>query len=363
MEKFIHAFNLVSGGGYIFLEKIRRYFGDFQRAWEKGRRDDFLKAGFSPDLVAKIEEARHRIDVGAEMDRLWRADIFAVTKDSSEYPTLLKRIEAAPFLLYRKGATLQPDGLYTAVVGTRNPSQYGEKLALEIAEGIAVNGGIVVSGLAYGIDAIAHYGAVKKNKPTVAVLASSVDNITPSGNSGLAKKFLETGGSIVSEYASQPGGESASWKYRFLERNRIISGLCKATIVIEAKSRSGALITADHALKQDRDIYALVGDLTRPQTQGCLNLIERGEALPITSVRGLLGDLGFDTEAQKMIGLEEEDILILNGLRTKPLTADEICRALNVRPDNLNGRLTKLEMKNLIRTNLLRQWETVKPPR
>jgi len=353
MEKFIHAFNLVPETGYLTLKKIWLHFGCWQHAWELGDLGDFLNAGLSEEMAARILKLRPVIDVDAEMHRLWCGDIVAVSPSSAEFPQLLKNIDDPPFLLYRKGAPLNAGKTHVAVVGTRVPSAYGEKFAMEIAEGIALNGGVVVSGLAFGIDAIAHYAAVKNNRPTVAVLASGINRITPSSNTGLARKILEKGGTILSEYASGP----PSFKWRFLERNRIISGLCKATIVIEAKERSGALITADHALKQGRDIYALVGDLTRPQARGCLDLIENGGALPITSVRGLLKDLGFDPDAQVIKNLTDEEVLVLAAVRDKPMTADELCGKTFLLPEALNVRLTMLEMKNLIRKNAQMKWE------
>lgn len=353
MDKFIHAFNLVPGMGYLTLKKIWLYFGCWQHAWETGDLGDFLNAGLSEETAAKILKLRPVIDVDREMDRLWSSDIFPVSLLSAEFPPLLLNIDDPPFLLYRKGAPLSQGAAHAAVVGTRAPSAYGEKFAHEIAEGIAQNGGIVVSGLAFGIDAIAHRAAVKNNLPTVAVLASGINRITPSSNTGLAKQILEKGGTILSEYACGP----PSFKWRFLERNRIISGLCKATIVIEAKERSGALITADHALKQGRDIYALVGDLTRPQARGCLNLIEKGCAMAVTSVRGLLRDLGFNPDAQAVKSLTDEEALILAAVREKPRSSDELCGIIFMKPEFLNVHLTILEMKNLIRKNAQMKWE------
>jgi DNA processing protein len=187
----------------------------------------------------------------------------------------------------------------------------------------------------------------------MAVLASPVDNVTPSSHCSLAEKILLTGGTIISEYA----GDVTSYKYRFLERNRLISGLCKATVIIEAARKSGALITAEHASNQQRDVYALVGDIMRPQAQGCLNLIEKNIASPIVSVDSLLYDLGFDPQKNKYAGLTEFESAIIRLLEKSRFSANELCAKAEVTPQILNVILTKLEIKNLIRKNKNLTWE------
>ncbi len=353
MEKFIHAFNLVPNSGYKILEKIWRHFECWQYAWEKATTCDFLNAGLNEEMAVKIVKSRPVIDVDGEMDGLYRNDIKPLIRSSPEFPANLKNIYQPPFLIYRKGAPLSDSMACIAMVGTRIPSAYGEKLALDIAESIVKNGGVIVSGLAYGIDAISHYGAVKNNKATVAVLASGLNKITPAGNINLAKMILEKGGTLISEYAAG----LPSFKGRFLERNRIISGLCKSVIIVEAKCRSGALITARHAIEQDREVYALCGDLIRPQAQGCLALIENGLAFPITSVNGLLFDLGFDPEKQILENLSSPETQILGLLNKKPLTSTELAENTSMHFQTLNENLTKLEMKNLIRKNAYSKWE------
>jgi len=355
MEKFIHAFNLVPGTNFTVLKKIITYLDCWQYAWENGDLGDFLNAGLSEETAQTICKLRPVIDVNAEMDRLWSKDIFCFSDYSDEYPPMLKEAPGAPYLLYRKGAPLRHKDTHIAVVGSRLPSPYGEKFAYEIASAIAENGGVIVSGLAFGIDAIAHYAAVKKGRPTIAVLASGADTITPSGNAGLAAQILNGGGTIISEYACG----KPSVKNRFLERNRVISGICAATIVVEAAQKSGALITANHALHQNRDTYALVGDIARPQARGCLDLIENGKAYPITSVNGLMIDLGFNPADGSTRSLDEIALMILTRLKEKPMAADDISSALNIPAEITGEKLTRLEMLNLARKNVFLEWEAV----
>jgi DNA processing protein len=355
MEKFIHAFNLVDGINFNVLRKIFNYIGSWQYAWEKCDLGDFLNAGLSEEIAQRICKTRPVIDANAEMERLWSKNIYCFSDYADEYPPLLKEIPGSPYLLYRKGAPLCPMCTHIAVVGTRLPSQYGEKCAYEIAKSITKNGGVVVSGLAFGIDAIAHQASVNYGSPTVAVLASGLDTITPASNTGLAARILETGGTIISEYARG----KPSFKNRFLERNRIISGISSATIVIEANRKSGALITAKHALDQNRDVYALSADITRPQAQGCLRLIEDGKAYPITSTNGLMLDLGFKPEHEVLGSLGETERIILKMLRQKPMAADDICAEMNLSPQETFAKLTLLEMKKLVRKNVFLEWEAL----
>jgi DNA processing protein len=351
MNKFIHAFNLVSGIGYVSLRKIPERFGGFQYAWEKAGASDFVNAGLTRELAGNIVNLRAKIDVNLECDKMWRKDIFLIGRESDEYPELLKQTGNSPFLLYRKGAKMRNNN-FVAMVGTRVPSAYGEKMAFEIAERITLAGGIIVSGLAFGIDAICHRASVKNNMATVAVLASPVDNVTPSSHFNLSEKILAAGGTIISEYS----GDTSAYKYRFLERNRIISGLCKATVVIEAAKKSGALITAEHAVKQQREVYALVGDITRPQARGCLDLIDQSKAFPIVSIESLLYGLGFDPFANRYFGLNKDEILVAEKLASAPLSIDELCEQTGFNPQILNVIITKLEIKNLVEKNEFMKW-------
>lgn len=353
--KFLHAFNLTPGIGYDALRKIWNRFKDWQIAWEFAEMHEFLECGLSEKMAMQIDEARKILNVDYEYARLYEQDIVLVTRESKEYPELLRTIAGAPFAIYRKGAPLINKLPHIAIVGTRVPTAYGEKVAGEIAEAISLAGGIVVSGLAFGIDAMAHYGAVKNNRPTVAVLASGINKITPSSHFRFAEKILSTGGTIISEYAA----DSDSYKMRYLERNRIISGLCKATIIIEAKEKSGALITADHALKQGREVYALVGDIYRANSKGCHNLIHNGGAYAITSVEGVLSDLNFEYSKAVQASLNENEMCIVCKLQEEPLSTEELAELFLIEIPRMNVMLTQLELKNMIRKNPAFKWEAV----
>ena len=283
MEKFLHAVNSVPGCEWRILNQLWIRFGVWKYVWERASLAEIAGA-VGGNFAGRLGEFRRRFDVENEFARLWERDLVVVSRQSSEYPKVLLEIPDAPYVLYRKGAPL-PQGLSSsgpmlpvqeavqtrmfAIVGTRNPTRYGERIAYELAEALASRDVVVVSGMAFGIDAVAHFSTVSLQKPTIAILASGLYEITPSAHHRLAEKILETGGTLLSEYPPS----APAYPRRFLERNRIIAGLCEKTIVIEAGDRSGALVTARLANEYNKDVYALPGDITKPQTQGCLQLL------------------------------------------------------------------------------------------
>lgn len=205
--------------------------------------------------------------------------INSITALSAEFPERLRHIPTPPSELSYRGQL--PDGALksVAIVGTRKPTRYGTEITLQLAENLAARGVVVISGLALGVDALAHQGALKAHGTTIAVLAGGVDNPSPYTNAQLAEDILAQGGGLISEYA--PG--TIPYKDQFLARNRLVSGLADAIIVTEASLRSGTANTVMHALEQGRDVYAVPGAITSPMSAGCNHMIAQGAA-PITSV-------------------------------------------------------------------------------
>ena len=281
---------------------------------------------------------------------------------SNDYPKLLKEIHDAPKELFLRGAGFERDAVYVAIVGTRMPSRYGVKTAYEIARAVTERGGVVVSGLAFGIDAACHKAAVDLQKPTIAVLGSGINSITPRTNEPLAQKILQTGGTLISEFPDS----APSIKYRYLLRNRIISGICRATIVIEAGERSGALITARHAFDQNRDVFALTGDIDRPQGFGCRFLFGKDVARPIFDINRLLTELGLNSFEHITEGLDINAIAVLTNLRDdnrnpargygKGLSSSDLARETGLNISSLLGALSILEINGLIFKNSAGRW-------
>ena len=234
-----------------------------------------------------------------------------------------------------------------AIVGTRKPTIYGREIAKKIANEVASRGGIVVSGMALGIDGIAHNAAIEAGGITLAVLANGVDKLYPTSHRGLGEKILKTGGAILSEY--EPG--ISALPYRFLERNRIVSGLADAVVVVEAAARSGTLSTASHALNQGKEVFAVPGNITSPLSAGCNKLIKQG-AQPLTEVEDLIDFLFPKQQTSKQISLLKGDTpaenKILELLASGVSNGEELLKKSGLNPSDFNQAITMLEIKDLV---------------
>lgn len=209
-----------------------------------------------------------------------------LTIDDRTYPKQLKQIYDPPKILYVKGNKEILNNVGIAIVGCRNSTKYGELIAKNLGYYLAKNNVNVISGLARGIDSFAHIGAIYAKGKTIAVLADGLDRIYPKENIKIVEKIIEYGGCIISEY---PIGSPIDKKH-FPERNRIISGLSSGVVVVEAREKSGALITVDHALDQGKDVYAVPGNITVNQSFGT-NLLIKDGAIPITNYKDILNNI------------------------------------------------------------------------
>ena len=278
------------------------------------------------------------------------ADEIKTTNIQDEnYPKLLKGIKNAPEVIYYRGEMKSEENCF-AVVGTRRFSPYGKQVALEMAGDLAEAGLIIVSGLAPGIDTFCHTAAVERRKRTIAVLGTGVDekSIYPQSNLKLAQKILETGGALISEY---PPGQRGT-QFTFPQRNRIISGLSLGILVVEAKQKSGALITAHYAFEQNRKVFAIPGPIHSLNSKGCHYLIKRGAKL-VESANDILKDLNLPAGRQVyqkgIIGETEEENLILNVLKEEVLDIDKIIEKTKLSAAKVASTLAILEIKGKVR--------------
>lgn len=269
-----------------------------------------------------------------------------IWKTDPLYPPLLRQIKKAPARLFWKGQQLDPTDKYFAIVGTRHPTPYGEQIAEEFAREIAYAGFTIVSGLAYGIDAIAHKTALNSGGRTVAVLGAGLSHIGPPSNIPLAKQIQQSG-TIITEYeANEP-----PYKSNFPERNRIIAGMSFATLVIEAPEKSGALITARHALEAGREVFAIPGNVTQGASQGCNRLLRDSGAHITTCVEDIFNQLeikqGYEAARIKH-PLSEDEETIYALLKKSPLSIDALTEQSKLPTPRVSVVLSLLELKGLI---------------
>lgn len=271
-----------------------------------------------------------------------------ITPDKNPFLSPLLEIFNPPKEIYFYGKLPKKRLPAVAIVGSRKPTIYGQEIVQKLAYELAQHGVVIISGLALGIDALAHRACLEAGGIAIAILGRGLDDITPRSNQPLAREILMTGGALISEYEpSMP-----VLKHQFLHRNRIVSGLSDAVIIIEAAKRSGTLSTAGHALQQGRDVFAVPGNLTSPMSVGCNNLIKQG-ASPLTSVDDVLLALGLNQPPkQNKLPLSEDPIeqKILTALFNGERDGDQIIKQLQIPADQFNFALTMLEMKGLIRS-------------
>ncbi len=262
-----------------------------------------------------------------------------------DYPPLLAQLHDPPERLYLRGGSRELLARpAVAVVGARSCSGYGAQVARTLARELAAAGLVIVSGLARGIDAEAHRGALEAGGGTVAVLGCGIDRDYPARHAELARRVVGAG-AVVSEYA--PGIEPAPW--RFPARNRIIAGLALATVVVEARERSGALITADFALELGREVFAVPGEITSALSAGTNRLIRQGAA-PLLEAGDVLAALGLEPAAPPSVAqaVSEEARSVLTLLVDAPLSADELVRASGADPAEVAAALIELELAGLL---------------
>lgn len=271
-----------------------------------------------------------------------------ISPQEIEYTEVLDSIALVPKMLYFYGKIPEKRIKTVAIVGTRRPTEYGREVAYQLAYAVAKAGAVVVSGLAYGLDSVAHRATLDAGGITLAILGTPIDEIYPRAHEQLAAEIIEKGGAVMSELAA---GERYHRKECFLRRNRIIAGLADVVIVVEAAARSGSLNTAAHALEQGRDVMAVPGDIRRPLSEGCNRLIWQG-ASPCLGEKDLLEMLfpgyGRKTFATEVMGDSEAETKILRELAQGGKDGAELLAKLGLEVAELNQTLTLLEIKGRI---------------
>jgi len=349
--KYFHAFNLFNERiGPMRFKKLLGHFGSLEQAWKNGSAQDFILAGLEEDLAQEIAVRRPQMDLEKELAKLAKENIGIVTILDEDYPSRLKEIYDPPQIMYIKGELKQEDEFAIAVVGTRKLSTYGQQVAMRISRELAQAGLTIVSGLALGIDTLAHLAALEQKTRTIAVLGSSIDrfSIFPAQNKSLAEKIAQNG-AVLSEY---PMG-SAALPHHFPTRNRIVSGLSLGTLVVEAPQKSGAMITANSALSQNREVFAVPGSIFSENSAGPNLLIKNGAKLTICA-QDILEELNLQNLTSNIAmaqiapdNPEEESILKI--LSHDPLPVDLIVQETKMSAAVVNATLSIMEMKGKIK--------------
>ena len=338
----------VPGLGPVRFGRLLEYFGTASAAWSASG-PELIAAGLDSKTAESLLTLRARHDPLAAWEGIARAGVQVLTLRDADYPPLLKEIYAPPPVLFVRGALTAEDRVAVAMVGTRGATSYGRMVAERLAGDLARHGVTVVSGLARGIDAVAHRAALQAGGRTIAVLGSGVDVIYPGEHRGLADAIANAG-ALVSEYV--PGTKPE--RDNFPARNRLIAGMTMGTIIIEAGDVSGALITARMALEQNREVFAVPGNVTSAASAGTNALIRRGEAKLISRVEDVLEELNPSLIAEQLELVEllpenDTERALLAALGSEPLHVDEISRATALPIATVTSALTLLELKGAVR--------------
>ncbi len=278
------GFNLVKGIGAVRLHALIDHFGNLENAW-KAHESELLSAGLNPRIIEGFAAIRNKTDPLQVYEDILKKNIKILTWDDADYPEKLINIDQPPPVIYMRGTIKPEDRWAVAVVGTRRVTSYGRQVTEQVSTYLARNGMTVVSGLARGVDGVAHQTTLTNGGRTIAVLGSGLDQIYPPEHRQLAEKIIENG-AVISDYHPGTPPDASN----FPPRNRIISGLSLATVVVEAGETSGALITATFAAEQGREVFAVPGPIYAPQSKGTNRLIHEG-AQPLLDPVNILESL------------------------------------------------------------------------
>ncbi len=339
--------NLVKGIGSVRFKGLVDVFGSPEAAWNAPPQA-WADAGLGQKVVESFQRVRKGVSLEQVWERIQSLGAEVLTWDDDRYPRHLKEIDQPPPVLYVRGSLIPDDDWAVAIVGTRRATAYGRQVTEEVATALAHSGVTIVSGLARGVDSIAHQAALTAGGRTLAVLGNGVDLIYPPENQRLASQVMEHG-ALVSDYAlgTQPDG------INFPPRNRIISGLSMAVIIVEAGDTSGALITASFAAEQGRDVFAVPGNINAPQSKGTNRLIRDG-AQPLLSPQDVLEALNLTmvTEHRAIrVALPSDPVeaRLFQLLSQEPKHVDEIRSQAGMPIEAVSAALAMMELKGMVR--------------
>lgn len=351
------GFSVFSGIGPYRFKKLLAEFNSAQQAWGAELSD--LQDAIGERTAEKFVDFRKRFSINGYLKKLKKANVWFITSNDPNYPKLLLEIPNPPFVIFGRGlkfAQLQDELKQTiGIVGSRNPTNYGREVTQKFSADLALSGFIIISGLALGIDGIAHESCLKSGGKTIAVLGCGVDCCTPMSSKNIYDKIIKGRGSVISEVPLSylPG------KGLFPQRNRIIAGLSQAVLVTEGAEDSGSLITADFAFKFGRRVFAVPGPINSQMSKGPYRLINKGAKLA-TSAENILSELKFriprcksqinpKSQITKYQTDSKEELKILKVLENEELYFDEIARKTKIDTSKLGSILSMMEIRGVIK--------------
>jgi len=348
-NEFLIVLNHFERFGPRRLKRLFDFFSSWEAVWNAAPQE-LQECGLSPQAIELFLDFRKTSDPQKILENIFKKDIKIVLHDSPLYPSLLREIYDPPLLLYYRGElTEETFSLPLAVVGTRKVSNYGKQAVRQITQELCACNIAIVSGLALGVDCLAHEAALEADGITIAFLGSGVDQIYPRTNYHIGEQILAKGGLILSEFA--PG--TLPFKTNFPRRNRLIAGSSLGTLVIEAAEKSGALITARYALEEGREVFAVPGSIFSDNSIGPHNLLRAGARL-VSNAQDICSTLGLEEVQrtilnQRKLPLTSEESVIFELLGAETVHVNELARLANLDITVVNSRLTIMEMKGLVK--------------
>jgi len=349
MKKYWLALNKIPNLGPITIKKLWDHYGSIDKVWNASESDLVTIEGLNKKAVRSFLANRDNVNLDDELQVANDNNVDVLTLDDNNYPDLLKNIYDPPPVLYVKGQAISQNEKTIAIVGTRRASHYGKEIAKKLAYELSSLGFTIVSGMALGIDTLAHRGALDAKGKTVAALGCGVDIVYPPSNRELAQEIVSSG-ALVSEFPMGTGIE----KGNFPRRNRIISGLSLGTIVVEGHYDSGAMITAKQALDQGREVFAVPGNVELNQSKGPHWLIKNGAKL-VERVEDILDELNMmmpkkmTNEGRNYLNLTEDEQKIVKALSLEPKYIDTISVETGLPTPQVSSLLLMLEVKKIVR--------------
>jgi DNA processing protein len=343
------GFSAFPGIGPKRFALLRKYFGTAKKAWQ-ARRGTLIKVGLNQKLVDEFDDFRKKADLDSLFLQLKKLGTKVITIDDNNYPNNLRSLDNAPFIVYLKGQLKPQDELAIAVVGTRKISSYGKQVTESLVADLVAAGLTIISGMAYGVDSLAHNTALAVGGRTIGVWAGGLDSVAPGFRKNIVDNILKNNqGVIISEF---PLGLNPL-RGTFPARNRLISGLSLGILVTEAAQDSGSLITASHALKQDREVFAVPGPITSQLTAGTAKLLKSGAKL-VYHVKDILEELNLSERAKKVkaktvLPETEEEATILKILKEENKHLDEIVRQSGLNTAQVASLISLMEIKGKIK--------------